>query len=661
MLLNFRTRQMLAFASVVGVMGISTIWAGYTFLNKTVLNEAQLRVEKDLNSVWAAYREALLELRYAVSTSTHGTLSIQLLGTNIERDSLAGELTAICVKNGLDFMTLIDADRKVIARANPSNSFGDDVRSDPIIEKALAGEAAYGTIIMTPAELGTEGDELPQRAFIPLVITEMAVPTERNTEDRGLVMEAAIPLFDANGIVRSVLYGGTLLNRKFALVDSIRQTVFGEITYKNKPVGTVTIFLWDVRISTNVIQMDQTRALGTRVSEKVYRRVLDEGRRFVDRAFVVNDWYLSAYDPIRDPTGKVIGIAYVGLLEEKYLAYSSDLIGRFLLISLAALVVAVLMAAYSTGRFRIPIQQLVNATRELSSGNLAIRVHMRKASRETLELASAFDAMAESLERRNMELSQASEQLQLAYQQTEDKNRAYLETLSFVTHELKSPLASIILAIGAVRDKMFGPLTPKQEAALKSASSSADYLQMTIANYLNLSRIEEGRLKLETVESDLGKDIVPAVIERLGEMVSDKHMEIINSIGPDCRAECDPGLITSVFQNLLTNAISYGRDGGKIKLLCVRDDDTLTIEVWNEGIGFSPEIGGKLFGKFFRVSQEGQNTRAGTGVGLFVTRQIIEAHRGKIWANSSQGEWARFSFTLPRKAAAPSDNAALTD
>jgi two-component system NtrC family sensor kinase len=655
MLLKFRTRQLLAFALVVGVIGISNIWAGYTFLNKTILNEAQLRVEKDLNGVWAAYREALGELRYAVSTSTHGTLSARLISARTDRDSVTEELNAVCEKNGLDFLTLIGADRKVIAQANYSKPYSDEIRSDPIIEKALAGEAAYGTIIMTPAALRAEGEELLQRAFIPLVHTEMAVSTEKIIEDRGLVMEAAIPLFDETGVVRSVLYGGNLLNRKFALVDDIRRAVFGEMTYNNKPVGTVTIFLWDVRISTNVIQMDQTRALGTRVSERVYRQVLEEGKRFVDRAFVVNDWYLSAYDPIKDPTGKVIGIAYVGLLEKKYLAYSSALVGRFLLISVATLVIAVLMAIYSTRTFRLPLQQLVNATRELSSGNLAVRVHVRKASRETVELAAAFDAMAESLERRNMELSRASKQLQLAYQQTEDKNRAYLETLSFVTHELKSPLASIVLAIGAVRENILGPLTPEQEAALKSASSSADYLQMTIANYLNLSRVEEGRLRLEPVESDLGKDIAPAVIERLGEMASDKQMVIINGMGPDCRAECDPGLITSVFQNLLTNAIIYGREGGKIELRCAHDDDTLTIEVWNEGKGFSPEIGEKLFGKFFRVSDEGQNTRAGTGVGLFVSRRIIEAHGGRIWAHSCKGEWACFSFILPREAISPQD------
>lgn len=648
MQLRFQTRQLLGFALVVGLMGTLTIWSGYTFMNRIILSEAQLRVVMDLNSAWVAYREELTELRYIVSDAAHGQLLPLGTDPTAEPRRTAAVLATLQKANRLDFLTLVDRHQHIVATSY-SLPTGDLYRTDRVIERALAGEPSFGTVLLSADELQQESPQLAAQAYIPLVATERAVYTDRQSEDRGLAMEAAVPLRDASGIVQAVLYGGILLNKEVELVDNIRRAVFGEVTYDNKPVGTVTIFLWDVRVATNVMQADQTRALGTRVSEDVYRRVLDEGKRYVDRAFVVNDWYLSAYDPITDPAGQVIGIVYVGLLEKKYLAYSSSWAGQFLLISLGAMLLSVIIALYLARTFRRPLQQLVGATRELAAGNLSARVHIRRASRETTELAAAFNAMAENLERRSTELSQASERLRWAYQHADEKNRAYLETLGFVTHELKSPLASIVFAIDAIRDRMFGPLTKEQEAALKSAASSADYLQTTIANYLNLSRVEEGQLKLEPQEVDIGIDIVQAVTERLTEMAADKGMLIVNKIGPGFRIACDPGLLTSVFQNLLTNAVIYGREGGKIELKCSSDTDNVNVEIWNEGIGFSPEVHAHLFERFFRAPSGGHHARAGTGVGLFVTRRIIELHGGQIWAESCEGQWARFSFMLPRR------------
>ena len=345
---------------------------------------------------------------------------------------------------------------------------------------------------MSSAELLREGERLAERAHIPIVDTERATPTDRVAEDRGMVIEAAIPVRDSRERVLGVVYGGVLLNRKFSLVDRIRDAAFGDRTYQGKPVGTVTIFLGDVRIATNVMLDAGTRALGTRISEEVDDKVLRRGERFADRAFVVNDWYLSAYDPIRDPTGKVIGIIYVGLLEKQYLGYMSGLALEYLGITFLSLVLAAGIALYLSSGFRRPIMRLVRATRELSGGNLRARVQVVHASQEVTELARAFNSMAAVLEARGTELHEASLALQKAYREAAERNRAYLEMLGFVTHELKSPLASIVFAIGSLRDHILGPLNQEQEALLKAASISADYLRDTIANYLNLSRIEEG-------------------------------------------------------------------------------------------------------------------------------------------------------------------------
>jgi two-component system NtrC family sensor kinase len=648
----YRVKLLLGFALVIGVAALISTLAGFSFISRTLVKEAMLRVEMDLGAAWSAFEDEKLHLQTVVSlASQRESFRAVLAGAGRDPRAVAAELEGLRKRNGLDFLTLIDARGAAVARSRPPWATGDSLADTVVVQRALAGNAGLGTALMSPEELRREGDELAERAYIPLMYTERAEPTERAFEARGLVMQAAIPIFDAGERVQGVLYGGVLLNRKFDLVDRIRDAVFGDRTYAGRPVGTVTFFLGDVRIATNVMLDAGTRALGTRVSDQVGERVLQRGQRFADRAFVVNDWYLSAYDPIRDPEGRIVGIIYVGLLEKIYLGYKLSLAVQFLGISVGALLFAALIAIMLASRLRQPVDRLVRATRELESGNLDARVELPGASREMVELGHAFNVMAETLGSRTRELEQATAEAHRAYLASEERNRAYLEMLGFVTHELKSPLASVVFAIGSLRDHVLGPLNEQQEALLRAAASSADYLHDTIANYLNLARIEEGGLVLRLTDVSYARDIVAPVVARLADFAADKRMRIASAVDDGLCGECDPALITSVFQNLLSNAVKYGRDGGTIRVSGERTDGELRFSVWNEGRGFTRDAGEKLFGKFTRVGLGGVDTRTGTGLGLFVSRTIIERHGGRIWAQSEPELWAEFLFTLPVRAA----------
>ena len=293
--------------------------------------------------------------------------------------------------------------------------------------------------------------------------------------------------------------------------------------------------------------------------------------------------------------------------------------------------------------------RLVDATRSLSSGKLDTRVNDVRGSKEALELAQAFNAMAESLERHDQQLNEIAKRLQQAYEEADEKNRAYLETLGFVTHELKSPLASIVFALGSLREGTLGPLNAQQEGTLKACSSSADYLNATIGNFLNLSRIEEGEIRLKTRKVNIRQDVIDHVTELLGEMAADNEMLIRCTVPKDLTLVCDPDLITSVFQNLVSNAIKYGKHGAEVFVSVKTDPEAgiHTFAVYNEGEGFNIEERSKLFTKFSRFTAENYNTKSGTGLGLFVTKNIVERHGGTIFADSMPGWWARFTFTLP--------------
>jgi two-component system NtrC family sensor kinase len=648
MKIGFRTTQLLGYTLVVAVMTAFTIYAGFSFISETVIKEAKLRVQMDLNSAWSAYEEENAQLQMAVSMAAqHETLrKILTHGGNL--DDVTAQLRSFKTKYGLDYLTLIDNDGVVLTGSENEISRIQPTRRDPIINDALSGKARNGTVVISYDDLALESNELAERAYIPLVQTERAKPTDKTMENRGMSLEAATPILGDQDSVLGAMFGGILLNRKSGLVDRIRNVVFGDQIYEGKPLGTVTIFLWDTRIATNVIKADSTRAIGTRVSDEVYETVLGRGERFADRAFVVNDWYMSAYDPIKDPNGNIIGILYVGLLEKKYLDYKSSLVMKFLGICLGALLFSVGLALYLSGTIRRPILRLVRATTDLSDGKLDTRVDDKQGIREMTELARSFNSMAESLETHNRQLQEASQALEKAYTEADEKNRAYLEMLGFVTHELKSPLASIVFAIGSLRDRILGSLNEEQESILKAASSSADYLHTTIINYLNLSRIEEGELKLKLRTISLRSEMIDPVIERLSEMASDNKMRVTCNVPTDAKATCDHDLLMSVFQNLLSNAIKYGKEGGKITIGMEQETDAgfLSFNVFNEGIGFTKEEAGALFGKFSRFGVGNYGTKSGTGLGLFVTKRIVEKHGGRIWAQSEPGKWANFIFTI---------------
>ena len=649
MKISLRNTQLFGYTIIVILMGTFTIFAGLSFITDTVMQEAKLKVQMDLNSAWTAYKEEKALLQMNVSLVAQHELFRRALNnnsTNLKVNKLLAELKE---KYKLDFLNLVSNTGFVIGTSGKPDVLKRKVRNDPVIQEAFLGNVTSGTSLISQENLLLKSDGLAEQAYIPILQTERAKPTGRTVENRGMILETAVPILNDRNEVYGLIYGGILLNRRFDLVDRIRSTVFGNDYFDGKPLGTVTLFLEDTRIATNVITEDSIRAIGTIVSDEVYSKVLERGERFADRAFVVNDWYLSAYDPVLDAKGKIIGILYVGLLEKKYTAYGQQLTIKFIGIGLIALLIAVLLANYLSSKVRRPILKLVDATREISKGKLNTRVINIGKINEISELARSFNSMAASLETDSNQLNEASANLKRAYIKADEKNRAYLEMLGFVTHELKSPLASIVFGIGSLREKILGELTEGQEDVLKSSARSADYLNSTIANFLNLSRIEEGELKLKISQVSLKENIIEPAANRLQEIATDNRMEFDIDIPDDLVIECDPDLMNSVFQNLISNALKYGYKGTSVKVSSELSDGLVNISVFNEGSGFSNEDRLNMFTKFSRFNAANYNTKSGTGLGLFVTKNIILKHNGTIWAESEQGKWAKFTFTIPLK------------
>lgn len=230
-------------------------------------------------------------------------------------------------------------------------------------------------------------------------------------------------------------------------------------------------------------------------------------------------------------------------------------------------------------------------------------------------------------------------------------NRAYFEVLGFVTHELKSPLAGIVMDAQLITDGYLGEVPPKQRERLDRVIAKGQYLLGLVNEYLDLARIEGGEMK-PAMRSDvaLESEVIDPSVDIVRPQIDAKRMRLNRQIPADgIRVEVDPNLLKIVMVNLLSNAAKYGREEGEITIIASLNEGHLKVAVRNEGQGFPPEERSRLFRKFTRLNVPHLLKEKGTGVGLYTVWRIIQAHNGRVDAQSEPGQWAEFSFEIPEQ------------
>jgi len=514
--------------------------------------------------------------------------------------------------------------------------------SNDVVKKAVESKKTVGaTRIMGSEEIKTLVGPQWESYSIAVKETPKARPVEQPLLKDAMTMEYARPLLDAKGNVTSVLYGGKILNKNEELIDGIVNMVFESAKLDSKAYGTVTLFQDDVRIATNVLDLQGQRAVGTKVSKEVYHRVVEQGGQWYDRAFVVKDWYLTAYEPIRDLNGRIIGILYVGILEKPFADMGRNIFLAFLIIIVLTSVLAGILSLVLAKKIHRSLAKVMTQTQEISEGQWGGKIGEETGIRELNELIDSFHVMADKLTQREASLAVSNKKL-------EDLNKDYLELVGFVSHELKGILSSIVLNAYLLVNKMLGEISPKQEATLRSMAKNLDYLSATVRNFLDLSRIEKGELKVNKKRVMLKADILKDALEAFADQAKEKGMTIADEIPKDVPVVIDPELMKIVVNNLLSNAVKYGRIGGRVVVRTAKASDGIQLEVYNDGKPIEPNDLDKLFKKFSRLLYRDRERVKGRGVGLYITREIVEKQGGRIWAESLE-TGNSFKFVIPEK------------
>ena len=536
---------------------------------------------------------------------------------------ITNKITGIAL-GGTHLIAMLDADGDILAGrvVSPEGNLspmisGGNWGSLPIVAQVLSsGREQVGTEIISARYLTQVG--LHEQALIALTDTRLAVPEPFDPREgtAGLALTGVYPVRDASHEIIGTVVSAYLFNNDFTLVDRIKE-VGG--------IETVTIFFGDLRVSTNVMTDRGERAVGTRISQAVREVVLEQGQPYVGRAYVVSEWYVTRYEPLRDHQGHVVGSLYVGNPESAFLGLVQVFNQRVVFIALVPGILAALIAVPIARAITRPISELVEAHRRLAAGDMTVRVQAHGGG-EVAVLGRSFNSMADTLHNTQKELLH------------KERLASMGQLAAGVAHEINNPLGTILLfAEAALKDV---PEEGPQREDLRMIIGETTRCKSIVADLLNFARQQE----VMAQETDLHA-LLDQVIAEVSLQPAFQGVQMMRQFIPGLPAiQADAGQLQQVFINLLNNGAQAMEGEGTITLTTRSvENQWVEIAVADTGCGIPQENLGKLFTPFFTTKPPGR----GTGLGLSIVYGIVKMHRGQITVQSQVGQGTTFTVTLP--------------
>lgn len=328
-------------------------------------------------------------------------------------------------------------------------------------------------------------------------------------------------------------------------------------------------------------------------------------------------------------TGKEVGVVRVWaygsdlLLTQRDKSFRDSSFEAIALAAVASVVLAVLMGLVFSRALTRPVRAISQAAQRIKEGDLTARSGL-SGDDDLGQLGETFDDMAESLERdRELERRLTSD----------------------VAHELRTPLMSILATVEAMQDEVL----PCDQEHLALVSSETKRLSRLVDSMLRLSRLENGSVRL---------DIIPVDVVALVRGIATSHQALLEDMGlemafenltgrDELDVELDRDTVTQAVTNIISNAMRYTPAPGKVTVRVAADEDGALVSVSDTGIGIAPEDLDRVFGRFWRAEESRNRVAGGLGVGLAVTKEIVDRHHGMINVESEQGVGTTFTIFLP--------------
>jgi signal transduction histidine kinase len=586
--------------------------------------------------------------------------------------ALTQQLSAARERLGLDLLVLYDAQGGAIARDQTGGAATGLAHSLPPMPAVLA-PVLQGTnarpqarlLLLGPDALTALAPQLRPRVLVPLVPTRNATPTDRRTEDRAMMALTRVPVRDHDGHTVAIVVGGLLLNQNLDFIDHINRIVYPEGSLPFGSQGTATLFLDDVRITTNVRLFQDQRAIGTRVSQSVRDRVLGQGQTWLARAFVVNDWYVSAYEPLLDAAGQRIGMLYVGFLEQPFRLVRYALLAVTGLIFLIAMAVSAWFSLRWARSIFGPVEQMNHTMQQIEDGDAHARVGALPVQDELGALAGHLDQLLDGIDdktralqrwgeeldikvaERTQALQASNASLQLAQQQLvrSEKLAAIGQLTASIAHEVNNPIAVMQGNLDLMRETL-GPQGAAVRDELRLMDEQIERMRLIVTQLLQYARPTEYAGYIEVLDANRLVDDCLVLVQHL---LAKTGIEVQRDLQAQNSASFNRQELQQIVINLLINAIQAMPCGGALRLSTRDRPDGVLLTVQDSGSGISPAVMERLFRPFFTTKNDGN------GLGLWISVGLVERYGGSLAAsNRSDGATgAVFALNLLSEPQAP--------
>jgi len=605
------------------------------FIARGILHDELItRVRLDLISARGVYDGKVAGIEaFLRATSTRRSVPRPLAqGIPGDLDRL---MDSILVETGIDILSLLDREGRVVYRSHNPRVKGDLMTANPIVSLAIKRlTPVSGTIIVKEETLKREGRALFERACFEIRPTLDELPSGRTLNKDGMAIGAAVPLVDLgrDGMVIGFLYGANLLNRNYQTIETIKNGVFQEKTPDGKDLGLVSIFQGDIRISTNVLDEKRNRIIGSHLDPAIRDSVLRNGQIWAGRAPVINDWYIAAYEPIRDPLNRVIGILAVGLLESPFSRPQTTIVEVFLGVMVMTTVVSLILLFFVTRTILQPIGRLLSMSQKVIAGDLSARVRIRPPG-EMGQLCRAIDQMAGAVEQRERDQEEAAR----SQIDRSEKLASVGRLAAGIAHEVNNPLTGVLTFAHLMREKP--DLGEKEREGLDVIIRETTRVREIVRGLLDFAReAPSDRERLDVTE------VLRQSIQLVRSQKALRHIRIVEHL-PTTGMEIDGdrNRLLQVFLNLALNACEAMQHGGTLAVSASAAEGQLVVSFEDTGCGIPLEHLDHIFDPFFTTKSVG----SGTGLGLSVSYGIVEQHGGRLEVHSLPGEGTRFDVFLP--------------
>ena len=629
--ISLQTKLVLSLLTVVLVSGLGALLVAKMVINRNIVSQAQVEVAQKLDVFSEIYNNRLYVKQRLIS-SLASYAEFQRNVANGRRAQIFDAVQGL-KEPSFDFLNVTDAQGKVLVRSRNAHIADDSVALDKYVRAVLKDKLAVsGFDVMESSDLAKEGLELAMRAAVPVkVVDAEGRRNEAQTETRGMVLKVAAPIWHDGQFV-GVIYGALLLNNETTILDRAKNLMLGQEQINGREVASATLFMDGLRISTSVRDESGERAVGTQVSQEVFKKVFEEGQTWRDRAMVVGHWTIAAYKPIKDIEDKTIGILYAGFLEEKFAHINQSTNNSFLLIIIVSGLLSLFLSVYLVHHFIRPINALVDAAQGVAAGNYH-KVDIPTGD-EMGYLSQVFNSMIDALVEKDRKLMESVEK---RIERTE--KLAVLGRLSSgVAHEINNPLTGVLAFTDVMLESLAGT---EYEEDLQVIKAETLRCRSIVRGMLDFAR----ETKLEKTNANLNQ-IINEVLKILRNHVSFQNIAIERRLDPILpEILVDINQIKSVFSNLIVNAADAMPNGGTLTITSqiTPDRKYASVEVIDTGTGIRDDDLLKVFDPFFTTKETGK----GTGLGLSVTYGIVQRHNGFINIQSKMGVGTRIEIQLP--------------